>query len=848
MREKIFEALDRHFKTESLIFWYDDEGKQEEFYTAYKNPAVEKIKLANDEFNVKYRVLRKEPLKKYLVYSPKRKPGDSENWLLDLNLQHLVFASNAVSWLMKDLDIDEALEEIVRRHQTFFENRRDRVDPLKTHLARAGARIIEENLELFMLVILAGSGKAEKEKEASIKDAARNLIKENFTTQEPQNWAAVEKYGLTPFFWKQMEKAVQYTSTEPTLENLTAHIFAEALNLETGESTDPAARNCYTFLDSWRNTYDAMESFKQVSERFEGILRIRNRLEVLSIEDLSAMDLFKETDRQIVHKLMDAAKKGGMSAKDAVVFIEKRRAAFWVKTDDSGKILAYYDTLLAAFRLELMLAELKVLPSALADLWTLYTDKLYQADTLYRRFLECYETLEKREQFSDLLVRVEKLYIGNFLIPLAFTWQDALDKEKALPESLKQQRSFFRDVVKPYIDQDKIIFVVCSDALRYEAGRELVGELEMENRIQVETDVMLSSVPSITSLGLACLLPHETVSLDKTKPQVMVDKKRVGDLGTREKALISYFTSAYPGKSVKALDAVSFSDLPLAQQEEEIKGMDCVYLYSRYIDATGDNAKTETILPRAVRKEIDFLKGLIKKIIGLNRTHVVITADHGFLYQYTEVAESDFLELIANDREIKRDKRYVLGNNLPHDNRFMLFQAKDTGLDDGPEILIPKGISRIRKQGGGSRYVHGGMSLQELCIPVIKVRKTREDDVRHVTFAAFKGTDAITTNQVSVKFIQEEPVSAKVKPITVAARFEGADGTILSNQRRLVFESEDPAEQNRTQTAGFTFGKEADKFNNTVISLVFYEERYGQRVKLSYAVTYRLKKSLSPDF
>ena len=51
------------------------------------------------------------------------------------------------------------------------------------------------------------------------------------------------------------------------------------------------------------------------------------------------------------------------------------------------------------------------------------------------------------------------------------------------------------------------------------------------------------------------------------------------------------------------------------------------------------------------------------------------------------------------------------------------------GLDGDIEILIPKSINRLRLKGSGSRFVHGGASLQEVVIPVLRINKKRQSDI-----------------------------------------------------------------------------------------------------------------------
>ena len=59
----------------------------------------------------------------------------------------------------------------------------------------------------------------------------------------------------------------------------------------------------------------------------------------------------------------------------------------------------------------------------------------------------------------------------------------------------------------------------------------------------------------------------------------------------------------------------------------------------------------------------------------------------------------------------------------------MTFTAVQVGLEDprdeGVSIQVPNSIMRLRKQGTGVRYVHGGAALQEIVVPVLHVSKGR---------------------------------------------------------------------------------------------------------------------------
>ncbi|MBK6679396.1 MAG: hypothetical protein IPG53_04915 [Ignavibacteriales bacterium] len=73
------------------------------------------------------------------------------------------------------------------------------------------------------------------------------------------------------------------------------------------------------------------------------------------------------------------------------------------------------------------------------------------------------------------------------------------------------------------------------------------------------------------------------------------------------------------------------------------------------------------------------------------------------------------------------------------------------------------GTSNFWWQVPGSRFVHGGLSLQEVAIPVIKFTKKRTADTELVGIAIIsKGSNNLTTNNPVFELIQNKPVSQKV--------------------------------------------------------------------------------------
>ena len=83
---KIQQALGNLFDKQRIVFWYDTRREFRADFEALSLPDVEKIELANNEFGVKYRVLREQPEQKFLLFTDGPEPEYLANWLLDVQL------------------------------------------------------------------------------------------------------------------------------------------------------------------------------------------------------------------------------------------------------------------------------------------------------------------------------------------------------------------------------------------------------------------------------------------------------------------------------------------------------------------------------------------------------------------------------------------------------------------------------------------------------------------------------------------------------------------------------------------------------------------------------------------
>ena len=113
--------LVRRFAAQRMVFWHDAEGEYAEDLVHLELPGVSLIRVSNDEYGVKNRLLHEEPTGQFLVYRSGASPAGVANWLLDLELAYGVFTADRTSLIQNDLGLTaDGIDEVLRSHEKFF--------------------------------------------------------------------------------------------------------------------------------------------------------------------------------------------------------------------------------------------------------------------------------------------------------------------------------------------------------------------------------------------------------------------------------------------------------------------------------------------------------------------------------------------------------------------------------------------------------------------------------------------------------------------------------------------------------------------------------------------------------
>ena len=245
----------------------------------------------------------------------------------------------------------------------------------------------------------------------------------------------------------------------------------------------------------------------------------------------------------------------------------------------------------------------------------------------------------------------------------------------------------------------------------------------------------------------------------------------MSSVGTAGRAKVVKTNSGVKATAVTAEEVMQMTARGV-ESKELVQEHDLIYIYHNLIDKVGDDKTSEDRLVEAVQEELDYLISLIKKLSNMNANHIILTADHGFLYQHEGLEESDYISEDLEGDIMVFNRRYILGREFLPNSNFKYYLAKDLRVDSDCIVALPKGLNRLRRKGSGSRYVHGGASLQECITPLLYIQRKRKDTLREVDVDIInQANNRITTNQHRIQFYQKEPIGKGIVPRDIKAYF-----------------------------------------------------------------------------
>lgn len=427
-----------------------------------------------------------------------------------------------------------------------------------------------------------------------------------------------------------------------------------------------------------------------------------------------------------------------------------------------------------------------------------------------------------RRRYLDWLDHVHRLTTAG----IAGSATGAAGSSGLSGPTLLAQTEVWTHIVEPQRQHGKVAYMLV-DALRYELGASLAEALASHLSPEAVTlRPAVTAAPTITPVGMAALLPGAERSFaielpsragaDEVAVVAGVRVTCVADRLTLLRHAVGPFLdldlNALMGSTNKALKA-------------KIASADIVLVRSGEIDSTGESRHGGTVW-RAISGITEDLATQVQRLLSLGVASVVIAADHGF-HLLPEPLGTAHVST-APEGEGSSHRRGFVGRAATVPEASVTVALAALGVAGGLDLVTPRGLTLF--QGHGSRqFFHGGLSPQELVIPVLVVHRAAATAPAAASKAAKVrvsiGGQGITTGVFSVSL----SFDANMFETEVAVRVIGrADGRTIA--RVLAGDIADPQAGTVVVSAEarqITFKIDADLSAGSDVELVVSDARNG---------------------
>ena len=856
--DKVIQDLNRRFAAplpefylRRIIFWHDEDGEFEDKLDDIVINGVTIVRLTgNNTFAVK-KLIHDDRTSNLLIYNPLAIDNPDDDWLMDVKLYSEEFRADLISMWMDEMQIDStpAMRKQIKAYRKFFnaQSRRAKI------IAQTKTPTTPAQLHMAVMAALCGI------KTAIHSDILRCVLSAGLDEEYNTIYQDFVSYGANEAFWQMVYQGTGYFEDEPKLSRLAVHILltastrsmrVELLNgLELLISV-PHQSYCYDFVSDWSHSNEN-DTLYQIARRVEDEAKLPARFAHYEVSDIVDTECFPCINEVILAKIMTDISNHLIDPVKITAIVEKRRAFIWY-----DEVKNYYEGIQFIANMQSFYKQHSGgfhLTNAKA-IWNEYTTEYYKMDEYYRGFHLCFQRSlmlsnpELDDMFKHIVSVVEGLYTNWFLGELGTNWSNICGDDLAvygkIPE-IPQQVDFYKNRIK---NADARYFVIISDALRYEVAVSLTEQLQREAQCQVKLDSMQGIFPTITKFGMAALLPHTALSVEYKNEErlaVLADGQST-ESNNRDRVL----KSANPNSI--ALQYKNIIGMKRADRQALVKGMDVVYIYHDEIDEAAHNNESDVFY--ACDDAIQELKNLVRIIVNdFGAANIIITADHGFLYTYSPLAEDNKVDKTGfNGQDVEYGRRYAIMQKGA--TPAYLAPVKFNCGSDMYDGFAPRESIRIKMNGGGLNFVHGGFSLQEMVVPVIEYHHLRNSsteyqrnrqkyDTKPVQVNLLSANRKISNMIFSLNFYQSEAVSGNREAAVYNAYFTDVNGRTISDIQKIIADKTSVNAQERTFRC--TFNLKSMQYSSTETYYLIIQEESGliapQRIEFQIDIAFAVE-------
>lgn len=416
-----------------------------------------------------------------------------------------------------------------------------------------------------------------------------------------------------------------------------------------------------------------------------------------------------------------------------------------------------------------------------------YINSVSPMDMAYRHAVDKFYTAHKKIEIPDYLEQL-KLHLdkdyADFTNDLNLAWMDCIRTTPAgfgAVSLIGRQADFYQKMVKNCETKQ---VVIVSDALRYELAAELVKSLTAKKHI-AKLEAMLASMPTETKYTKLTLFPHSELKFADL--DMLVDGSSRPSADTRTELLQKYKPNAV------CVDYTTVTQQSNKDNRELFKSP-LVYIMHNTVDEAG-HSNSAIEFTEGCSKAIEELRTLILRLHDYyNVVNIIVTADHGFLFQDLPIEE--YSKHQVSDDALERKSRYYLTTSTEETHGIAKFPMKAVSpmqTDESIYVGVPCGTNRLATQGGGYRFAHGGTALEEVIVPVVICKYQRTNDAKSKVGVALVSRNlTVVSSNLKISLVQSEAVDSLHQERTITyALYNGENAVTPINELTLKSSDEE---------------------------------------------------------
>jgi PglZ domain len=550
-------------------------------------------------------------------------------------------------------------------------------------------------------------------------------------------------------------------------------------------STEPGQAECVQLVRAWRSRRELRESYAAQAERVErgvGLAGI-----TFEPDQIAGVETFLSLEHQIQVRIEEDLSREGMTLAAAGSeyrqLIERRLGNFWCSWPERYPevrqrwllIETVLNVLSTADEVQDGLKKLSGGPSVMVDKYATGEEPWCLLDTYQRR-------LERQSHLFDFgvehgaleaaIARARQRYMqaGGELAERFV--REIAGAHFTVPGVLKQV-DIYSKTLRPCLKSGKTAYVLV-DALRFEMGRELAGRLQSSHEVTLLP--AMASAPTLTPIGMGSLMPEapdgEVVPVKASKLGLKIGETILSD----RKGRLAWLQQHESDRKVVTATLEDLLPQPKKALQTALRSAELIVVTSQEIDELpeGDNIRLAHI---AMDNVLLDLARLVNKLRDLGCERIVVTADHGYLF--ADEMDTDMKIEPPGGQTADLGRRAWIGRGGAASESYLRAPLAALGMGGELEIAVPWGFGVFMSPGGARAYFHGGMSPQEMIVPVISLTTASggaQSTAPSIEWELVPGSRKISTRYFSVTVQGHTTELLGVEPpnVHVEVRSEGS--------------------------------------------------------------------------